>query len=120
MNLSPDPQPAVTAVFKALMHPARIAILDVLREGDHCVCHLETVLDLRQAYVSQQLAVLRNAGLVTDERDGLNVFYRVANPSTFLLLDMAREMTATVRPTAVSATLKAACPCPKCSVTPRA
>jgi ArsR family transcriptional regulator len=100
------------------MHPSRIAILDVLREGDQCVCHLEAVLGLRQAYVSQQLAVLRDAGLVTDERDGLNIFYRVTNPSTFALLDIARAMTGDVPATTIAATPKAVCPCPKCNATP--
>ena len=43
------------------------------------ICHIQSLLDKRQAYVSQQLMVLRDAGLVVDRRDGLNVFYRLAD-----------------------------------------
>lgn len=63
-------------VFRALGHPVRLEIVEVLRnEGEACVCHLEHRLGLRQAYLSQQLSRLRDAGLVTDRREGLNVFY---------------------------------------------
>ncbi len=63
--------------FKILTHPTRLAILDVLRDGEQCVCHLEAVLALRQAYISQHLMVLRESGLVADRRDGWNIYYRV-------------------------------------------
>jgi DNA-binding transcriptional ArsR family regulator len=80
-------------LFKALMHPARLEILDLLREGEQCVCHLEATLGQRQAYISQQLSVLREAGIVQDRRDGLNVHYRVTQPQVFALLDVAIAMT---------------------------
>jgi ArsR family transcriptional regulator len=67
-------------LFQLLSHPARLQILDVLRRGEECVCHIQSVLGKRQAYVSQQLMVLRDAGLVADRKDGLNVFYRLADP----------------------------------------
>ncbi len=66
--------------FHVLSHPARLQILDILRGGEECVCHIQSVLNKRQAYVSQQLMVLRDAGLVADRKDGLNVFYRLADP----------------------------------------
>ncbi len=83
------------ALFKLLSHPSRLAILQVLRDGEECVCHMEAALGLRQAYISQQLMVLRQAGLVTDRREGWNVFYRVVKPEVYALLDAAL---ATVRP----------------------
>jgi DNA-binding transcriptional ArsR family regulator len=46
--------------FKALAHPVRLQILDMLRSGEACVCHMETALNKRQAYISQQLMVLRD------------------------------------------------------------
>lgn len=103
------------ALFRALMHPTRLAILDLLRQGEQCVCHLEAYLGKRQAYISQQLMVLREAGLVVDERDGLNVYYRVRDPRLFILIDTARAMQgidlATQHPTLPAD----ACPCPKCT-----
>jgi DNA-binding transcriptional ArsR family regulator len=61
----------LAARFKALAHPVRLQILDMLRRGEACVCHMETALDKRQAYISQQLMVLRDAGLVDARKDGL-------------------------------------------------
>ena len=108
------------ALFKLLSHPSRLAILQVLRDGEECVCHMEAALGLRQAYISQQLMVLRQAGLVTDQREGWNVYYRVVKPEVYALLDAAL---ATVQPEGAPTLLTrhakpAACPCPKCRLEP--
>jgi DNA-binding transcriptional ArsR family regulator len=76
-------------LFKALAHPKRLALLEALRDGERCVCELEQALKLRQAYVSQQLTVLREAGLVCYRKDGWNVFYRIGRPEVYTLLEMA-------------------------------
>jgi ArsR family transcriptional regulator len=103
-------------LFKALMHPARLAILDILRDGEECVCHMEAYLGYRQAYISQQLMVLREAGLVEDRRDGWNIFYRVIKPEIYTVIDAALEVTGGA-PLARPANHAAhTCPCPKCSV----
>ena len=75
------------ALFGALAHPGRLQILDELRRAEACVCHLQAVLRRPQAYVSQQLRVLREAGMVSDDKDGLNVYYRLADPQVKRLLD---------------------------------
>jgi DNA-binding transcriptional ArsR family regulator len=115
-----DPLEDTAALFKLLSHPSRLAILQVLRDGEECVCHMEAALGLRQAYISQQLMVLRQAGLVADRRDGWNVFYRVVKLEVYALLDAALV---TVRPEGAALPLMrhvkpAACPCPKCQVEP--
>jgi DNA-binding transcriptional ArsR family regulator len=102
-------------LFKALMHPVRLQILDVLRGGEECVCHLEAHLGQRQAYVSQQLAILRRADLVADRRDGPNIFYRIARPEVLTLLDTARAMAGD--DAANAARSPVSCPCPRCSPT---
>lgn len=104
-----------TNLFRALMHPTRLAILDMLRSGEQCVCHMEAHLGKRQAYISQQLMVLREAGLVDDQRDGLNVYYRVINPQVFAVIDSARAMLGVALDTAQVCDLPDGCPCPKCS-----
>jgi DNA-binding transcriptional ArsR family regulator len=104
-------------LFKALMHPVRLEILEILRDGEHCVCHIEAALGQRQAYISQQLSVLREAGLVQDRRDGWNVHYRVTQPQVFALLDVALTMVGgqpSKREVAHGAEL-ANCPCPRCA-----
>ena len=67
-------------MLKALAHPVRLRILEALStDVQACVCHLESLLQLRQAYISQQLATLREAGLVQDRREGLNVYYSLTS-----------------------------------------
>ena len=108
---------AQAKLFKALMHPVRLEILDVLREGEECVCHMEAALGYRQAYISQHLAVLRDAGLVQDRRDGWNIFYRVIKPEVFELLDNAAHITGEkgVVHKHKARSEDERCPCPKCN-----
>lgn len=75
-------------LFHVFSHPARLQILDILRRGEECVCHIQAMLGQRQAYVSQQLMVLRQAGLVTDRQEGKNVFYRLHEPAVDRLLEV--------------------------------
>jgi len=107
-----DPLDAQTQVFKILTHPARIAILNILRDGEHCVCHMEAYLGFRQSYISQQLAVLREAGLIQDRRDGWNIFYRVVNPDIYAVLDAVQKLTG--QPVDHSLGQVVRCNCPHC------
>ena len=107
--------PAAT-IFKALMHPARLSILEILRQGEQCVCHLEAVLGCRQAYISQHLMVLREAGLVEDRRDGARIYCRVVRPEVFDLVDEANSMSG-LAPAQLNNSPISNCPCPKCSPT---
>jgi ArsR family transcriptional regulator len=101
-------------LFKALMHPARLAILDVLRPGEACVCHMEAALGYRQAYISQQLMVLRDAGLVGDRRNGWNIYYRVIKPHVFITMDSARSVLGKRGRTRIPAIVPS-CSCPHCT-----
>ncbi len=103
-------------LFKALMHPSRLLILETLRDGEQCVCHLEAVLGCRQAYISQHLMVLREAGLVEDRREGARIFYRVIKPEVYDLVDYASKLSG-APPIHVSREKVADCPCPKCNST---
>jgi DNA-binding transcriptional ArsR family regulator len=107
--------------FKALMHPTRLAILEMLREGEECVCHMEAMLGLRQAHISQNLMVLRKAGFVSDRRDGWNIFYRVTKPEVYNVLDAMKTVIAPAGSGSkkdkvkISANfINADCICPKC------
>ncbi len=110
--MTPEYRESVSLV-RAIAHPARLRLLDALRNGEECVCHLTTLLGQRQAYVSQQLMFLRRAGLIADRKDHLRVYYRVRDPRIFQVLDAVRAMTAA--PTASpERTVLTTCPCPKC------
>jgi len=100
--------------FKLLSHPARLKILSEIRREEACVCHLEAVLGLRQAYISQQLMVLREAGLIRDRRDGWNVFYEIADPKVSEIIDFSNQLFGEGEiPSRHFADDK--CQCPKCS-----
>ena len=103
-------------LFKALMHPARLSILEILRDGEQCVCHLEAELGCRQAYISQHLMVLREAGLVEDRREGARIFYRVIKPEVFEMVEFANKLSG-VKPIQMNRKRIADCPCPKCNPT---
>lgn len=114
-------------ILKALAHPVRLQILELLSvEGEACVCHLEARLKLRQAYISQQLARLREAGLVQDRRDGLNVFYALAAEEIGGCIDGAKRLAASVARAGgselefgeIPAVDPARCACPMCEAEP--
>lgn len=95
-------------LFQMLSHPVRLQILDELRRRQACVCHLQAVTGRPQAYISQQLRLLREAGLVVDEKDGQNVFYRLKEDRVDKILTQSLgEPAAPSHP--------AGCSCPYCS-----
>jgi ArsR family transcriptional regulator len=102
-----NPYQEASSLFSLLSHEPRLRIVDELRRGEACVCHLQRLLSRPQAYVSQQLAVLRDAGVVTDRREGLYVFYRLADPRVERVLE--QTLGTTRQPAAM-----ARCSCPKC------
>ena len=75
-------------LFQILAHPVRLQILDELRRREACVCHLQAVTGRPQAYISQQLRVIREANLVIDEKVGQNVYYRLQSDTVKELLNI--------------------------------
>ena len=94
--------------FKVLSHPIRLQMLDELRKQPCCVCHLQTLTHKPQAYVSQQLRVLREAGVVDEEKDGQFVYYRLCDQKVKALLTEALGPVTTL-------CFLDGCPCPKCA-----
>ena len=78
--------------FRALAHPIRIRILEVLAEGEHSVHELQEALDLEQPIVSQQLAVLRAKNIVSPRKLGTTVRYALSDPLITRLLAIARQI----------------------------
>ena len=83
---------AVARLAQALSHPVRLRILRLLREEGAYVMHLTSMLGRPQANISQHLAILRDTGLVIDERDGMSVIYYVRDQRVFDLLDRLAEL----------------------------
>lgn len=78
--------------FKTLGHPVRIRVLELLSERDHAVSEMLNEVGVEAAHLSQQLAVLRRAGLVTARREGSTVHYTLADPGVAELLRVARTI----------------------------
>ncbi len=78
--------------FKALAHPLRIRILEMLRQGPMSVGQLQAAIGVPASSISQQLAVLRGRTIVVTERRGTTVIYRVRDAELFDLLDVARRL----------------------------
>ena len=78
--------------FRALGHPARLRILELLRSGERSVSELQAELEIEASSVSQQLAVLRAKNIVDTRRAGTSVFYSVRDPQVIQLLDVARDI----------------------------
>lgn len=79
-------------ICQTLANPKRLEILDVLRNGESSVADLVRKLKVPKANVSQHLAVLRSRGVVSARRQGLNVYYRVANPKIIAACGLMREV----------------------------
>jgi DNA-binding transcriptional ArsR family regulator len=78
--------------FKALAHPMRIRILELLREGPLSVGQLREAVGAPASSISQQLAVLRSRNIVATDRRGTTVIYHVRDAGLFELLDVARRI----------------------------
>lgn len=78
--------------FKALAHPLRIRILELLRDGPLSVTQIQEAMGAPASSVSQQLAVLRGRNIVTTERRRTTIIYEVADTDVFDLLDLARRI----------------------------
>jgi ArsR family transcriptional regulator len=69
-----------TKVVKALAHPSRLRIVHALMEQERCVCELRDLCDQDMSTVSRHLSVLKNAGLLTEDKRGLYVYYQLTVP----------------------------------------
>jgi len=78
--------------FRTCVHPARIRVLELLSQREHQVAEMLPEVGIEAANLSQQLAVLRRAGLVTTRKEGSNVFYSLTSPQVAELLAVARAI----------------------------
>lgn len=80
-------------VIKAIAHPTRLFVVDELcRHGEHCVCELTKMVGADMSTVSRHLAILREAGLIEDEKRGTQVFYRVRVGCILTFLDCVESL----------------------------
>jgi ArsR family transcriptional regulator len=74
-------------IVKAMAHPSRLMMIDALAEGEKCVCELQRLVGSDMSTVSKHLTVMKQAGIVTDRKEGLQVFYRLREPCVLRFFD---------------------------------
>jgi len=82
---------AQTEYFKALSHPVRIKIVQYLKEGERCVCEIAPYLKEEQSNVSRHLAALKRVGILSSEKRGVKIYYRVRDKNVYRILNLALE-----------------------------
>lgn len=88
MNQLTSSDENISRIFNLLGQPARLKIVLALGYGEACVCHLRQAPGYRQAYISQQLMLLREGNILSTRRIGRHIYYRLTNPA---LLDLVKQ-----------------------------
>ncbi len=85
------------AILKSLAHPSRLLMIDELSNRERCVCELAEVVGADMSTVSKHLSILKNAGIVEDEKRGAMVFYRLRTRCIFRFLDCVETLSREAR-----------------------
>jgi len=79
-------------ILRALSNPIRIRIVEFLKGGEKCVCEIYPELGVEQSNLSRHLSVMKSAGIISDRRQGINIYYSVTDGRIFNLLDLVSEI----------------------------
>ena len=116
-KINPTSIKKVSELLQAIGLEPRLEILLAIGEGEACVCHLESTLGYRQAYISQNLMALREANLLNTRRDGKYIFYRLENLKILEMVELAARLAGTDLSVVETRTKdsRSSCECPNCS-----
>ncbi len=92
MELKLDLLERKSEILKAIAQPTRLKILELLRNGEICVCEMLPVLGEEQANVSKHLSILRSAGIVEVRKEGVSSYYKVKDKRIFKLIDIVDKI----------------------------
>jgi DNA-binding transcriptional ArsR family regulator len=74
------------SILKALGQPTRLQILELLKDGERCVCDIFPAISQEQANVSKHLSILKQVGILESRKEGLRILYRIKTPEILSLL----------------------------------
>ncbi len=74
-------------ILKALAQPTRLRILELLRDGERCICEIVPAINGEQSNISRHISLMQKSNLVTTRKDGVKVMVKVSDPKIFDLLD---------------------------------
>ena len=112
-NINKSPYQQIGELFEAFGSSVRIQILLAIGESEICVCHLESTLGLRQAYISQQLMDLREKGVIKSRREGKFIYHSLEKPEFLELICMAARVMG-IPDEGLAPRGHSVCECPKC------
>jgi ArsR family transcriptional regulator len=115
MSKQSPPHEKIGDLLASIGNRVRVQILLAIGTGEACVCHLESLLELRQAYISQQLMTLRKKKIITSRRDGKYIYYRLVNPEVLEVIRAAAEIVG-ISKDSLDMQDHSNCECPKCSL----
>ena len=115
MNTQTQPHEKISSLLASISNPVRVQILLAIGTGEACVCHLESLLELRQAYISQQLMTLRKKKIITSRREGKYIYYRLVNSEVLEVIRAAAEIVG-ISKDSLGMQNHSNCECPKCSL----
>ncbi len=76
-------------ILKAIAQETRLSILELLRDGERCVCEIFPAINYEQSNVSRHLNMMQKAGILTRRKDGLKIFYAIKHPEVLEIIDLA-------------------------------
>ena len=114
MNKRISSHEKIADLLTSISNPVRVQILLAIGTGEACVCHLESLLELRQAYISQQLMVLRKKKIIASRRDGKYIYYRLTKPEVLKVIQSAGEIVGILK-SSLAIQDHSECECPKCN-----
>jgi len=76
-------------ILKAIAQETRLSILELLRDGERCVCEIFPAISQEQSNVSRHLNMMQKAGILTRRKEGLRIFYAVKHPEALAIIDLA-------------------------------
>jgi ArsR family transcriptional regulator, arsenate/arsenite/antimonite-responsive transcriptional repressor len=112
-----NPLQPVASLLETISPLTRLQILLAIGTGEACVCHLETTLGLRQAYISQHLMALRKADILQDRREGRYIFYRLKDAALLDLITASATLSGIPTETIsvlINTRINPSCECPQC------
>lgn len=115
MNKQTHPHEKISGLLTSISNPVRVQILLAIGTGEACVCHLESLLGLRQAYISQQLMTLRKKNIISSRREGKYIYYQLVKPEILEVIRAAGEFMG-IPKESLDIQDHSNCECPKCSM----
>ena len=117
MNKITLPHEKIGDLLATIGNPVRVEILLAIGTGEACVCYLESLLELRQSYISQQLMTLRKKKIIASRRDGKYIYYRLVKPEILNVIQAAGLFVG-VANDSLEIQEHSSCECPQCNVSP--